>query len=145
MISLPWLDPEVHGRRMDGEERRDGRDLTCLVSPLLGLEMEQICLSLLGDVELFGDSLQVFTLTKAWADGCISTPTAAGHLSGAHGLQQEECLSSPNISLISLGDSISQCSWPLKVWSSDQHQWHHLGAPFPDLLNQSLHFSKTSS
>lgn len=105
-----------------GEERRDGRVLTCLVAPPLGLGMEQICLSLMGDVEFFGDSLQVFSLTKAWADGCISTPTAAGDLTGAHGHEQEECLSSPNISLISVGYPIRQCSWPLKVWSSDQHQ-----------------------
>lgn len=67
-----------------GEERRDGRVLTCLVAPPPGLAMEQICLSLVGDVELFGDSLQGFTLSKAWADECIFTLTAASDLSGAH-------------------------------------------------------------
>lgn len=84
-----------------GEERRDGRVLTCLLAPPLGLGMEQICLSLVGYIEFVGDSLQVFSLTRAWTDGCISIPTAAGDLSGAHGHQQEECLSPPNISLIS--------------------------------------------
>lgn len=132
-VNCPWPAWELMQWGWVGDERRHGSTLTRLLAPALGLVVEQLPSSC-------GRFPAGLSLTSGHIDD-ILCPLLPAIPPEPLGIGEMPLL--PEVSLISIGDSIGWCTWPLQVFVKGPAEMTSLGAAPPNLLNQSLHLNET--